>query len=500
MDVLLTFTGFHDPYSKGLIGDEEQPGPILSLVRVKPFDRIVLFSTPNTEKNTDATQEALKGKFTQTEVEVRNLRLEDPTDYLAILRELRLQIQALCEYFTEARFFVAVASGTPQMHACWLLLVAGGELPARILHVRPPRFVTRELPAVSEVDLTAPEFPVVRTSVCWLDLPEVSPPDLETALLQTGIIGDHPSLRKALEKGAAFAAYQKPILIMGETGTGKELFARLIHRLSGRPLDQFVPENCATIKDLAESRLFGHRKGAFTGAVSDRKGLFDQADGGTLFLDELGELPLETQAKFLRVLQDGRIEPVGGQEAHQVDVRIIAATNKDLPQAVKAGEFREDLYYRLRGCEIRLPALRDRKTDIPKIALHVLDRINASLKRPKRLSPDTLKRLQHHPWPGNVRDLEHVIENAAILSRRDILEPEDFELPDLNDTSINKPHVPEPYEGFSLEEYIKQVRTDLITKAGEMAGGNQTRAAKLLGLTPQAIHKFFKARADLNRS
>jgi transcriptional regulator with PAS, ATPase and Fis domain len=494
MKILLTFTGFHDPYAVGLIGQEEQPGPILSLVSARTFDRVVLFSTPNTEKNTAATEKALRSLHPELPVEVRDLPLVDPTDYLAILKGLRAHLQDICEAAPQAQFFVAVASGTPQMHACWVLLTASGEIPARILHVRPPRFVSKEQPLVSEVDLSSSEFPLVRANVGAIEPAESLPPaDVETALRQLGIVGDHPAVRNAFEMAATLANSTAPIFILGETGTGKELFARFIHRLSGRPLDRFVPLNCAAIpKDLVESILFGHKRGAFTGATNDQIGKFDQADGGTLFLDELAELPLPTQAKLLRVLQDGVVEPLGAKKPHKVNVRVIAATNQDVRKAIRQGKFREDLYYRLNVGEISLPPLRERRSDIPKLALHVLDRVNTTLKKPKRLSPDALRRLQQHSWPGNVRDLENVIERSVRLARRDVLDADDLMIGEPVTSADPLEALPEPQEGFSLEGYLTSARKQLILRALEMAKGNQSEAARLLGISPQAVHKFLR--------
>jgi transcriptional regulator with PAS, ATPase and Fis domain len=254
-----------------------------------------------------------------------------------------------------------------------------------------------------------------------------------------------------------------------------------------------VPINCGSIPEgLVESFLFGHKRGAFTGAIKDQFGKFDHANEGTLFLDELGELPLSIQTKLLRVLQDGIIEPVGSDKPHKVDVRIIAATNKDLKKVIKEGRFREDLYYRLNVGEIHLPPLRERRTDIPKTALYVLDRINAGLKKPKRLSPRALVKLQNYNWPGNVRDLENVIERSIIRARKDLLEE--------NDILISEPiagtdplgAIPTPQEGFSLNEYIENLRKQLISRALEMANGNKSKAARLLGVSPQAVHKYLQ--------
>ena len=492
LNILLTFTGFHDPYAKGLIGEVEQPGPILSLLQVKSFSHVILFSTPNTEKNTLETEKVLKKLFPVLNVEVKQLLLSDPTDYVAILRGLRNHIRIISENFQKANYFISVASGTPQMHACWVLLVASGEIAAHILHVRPPRFVNKDCPLVSEIDLTAPDFPIVRPNVLNIKTDDSSL-DVVAVIKKLGIVGDHPSIRKSLETAAMLAQSNVPILILGETGTGKEVIAKFVHLLSGRPLDLFIPINCAAIpENLVESILFGHMKGAFTGAISDQLGKFDQADGGTLFLDELGELPLTMQAKLLRVLQDGIVEPVGAKKPHKVNVRIIAATNKHLSKAIKNGQFREDLYYRLSVGEIYLPSLRERKSDITKIALTVLDRINATLKKPRRLSPRALARLQDHSWPGNIRDLENVLERSVRLARSDVLEADDLVISDPVTKQDPLSVLPEPSQNFSLEDFLSSVRKQLILKALELADGNQSKAAKLLGVTPQAVHKFFR--------
>jgi transcriptional regulator with PAS, ATPase and Fis domain len=309
-------------------------------------------------------------------------------------------------------------------------------------------------------------------------------------------------MRKALEMGSSLAPATVPILILGETGTGKELFARLIHQLSGRSGASFVPLNCAAIpKDLVESVLFGHKKGAFTGAVSDQTGVFERADHGTLFLDEIGELPVSSQAKLLRVLEDGLVEPIGAKKSHKVDARVIAATNQDLGRAIKRGHFREDLYYRLNVGEIRLPPLRERKNDIPKLALHILDQVNATIKNPKRLSPNALARLENHVWPGNVRDLENVIERSARLARQDLLDADDLMISQPITYADPLAALPEPGAGFSLEEFVASARKQLILRAMELAHGNQSEAARLLGITPQAVHKFLRRSTnDLNQS
>jgi transcriptional regulator with GAF, ATPase, and Fis domain len=469
---------------------------------VRKFDQVLLFDTPNTRENTRLTKMALEGRYPNLSVAIRDLPLNDPTDYLEILTWLRRHFQNIAPAPTDARYFISVASGTPQMHACWLLLAASGELPATLLNIRPPKFVTADRPLLEEVDLSRPGFPVIRSSCAVPEIPDQPRPDIETAIRQSGIVGDHPSILKALETSALLAPSDVPILILGETGTGKELFARFVHRLSGRQPDRFIPVNCGAIPaELVESLLFGHVKGAFTGAQRDQAGKFTQADGGILFLDELGELPLAAQVKLLRVLQDGMVEPLGAWVGRRVDVRLIAATNKDLRRAVREGQFREDLYYRLNVGEIHLPPLRERRSDIPKLALHVLDRLNARLKRPKRLTPMALANLQNHDWPGNVRDLENTLERSARLTTKDVLDAADLRIAEPIAVTDPSAHLPEPQPGFSLEDYLRQTRRQLLLRALEISQGNQTAAARLLGLSPQAVHKFVQEKGpDFNRS
>jgi transcriptional regulator with PAS, ATPase and Fis domain len=493
MDVLLTFTGFHDPFFKGLVDQEEQPGPILSLLSTRSFNQIYLFNTPSTQSVTEETKGAITTLYPNTRVEILDINLDDPTDYREILKGLRKHIQQIQEALSSATFFVAVASGTPQMHACWVLLTAAGEIPARILHVRPPYFVTKERPLVSEIDLTSREFPTVRFALGTMPAIEESEIAVESAIEQLGIVGDHPEMRRALEVGAMLAPSQSPVLVFGETGTGKELFSRFIHRMSGRPRDTFVAVNCAAIpEDLVESLLFGHRKGAFTGAIIDHLGKFDAADKGTLFLDELGELPLPAQAKLLRILQDGLVEPIGATKPHKIDVRVIGASNRDLRKLVRQGKFREDLFYRLNVGEVKLPPLRERRSDIPKLTLQILDRINGSLRRPKRLTPEALSRLQAHSWPGNVRDLENVIERSVRLCRRDVLEADDLLVTEPVTCADPLDALPDPYEGFSLDGFLSSARKQLILRALEASEGNQSKAGRMLGISPQAVHKFLQ--------
>jgi transcriptional regulator with PAS, ATPase and Fis domain len=305
------------------------------------------------------------------------------------------------------------------------------------------------------------------------------------------------SLRYSAEQAAVAAESKLPILLTGETGTGKERFAHLIHRLSPRAQHNLVAVNCAAIPEtLAETYLFGHMKGAFSGANSDKDGVFESAAGSTLFLDEIAELSLETQAKLLRVIQDGLVQRVGGTRSRYIDVRIIAATNRDLKKEVALGRFRQDLYFRLEVVQIALPALRERRAEIAELALVLLKQINQRRQRPRQLSKAALLRLEQYDWPGNVRQLSNVLERSVLYSFSDILEPDDLLIAEDSSHRDSLPSVPEPAPGFSLPKYLDQVRKQLFTLALAKCGNNRACAADLLGVSKQAVSKFVTGRND----
>lgn len=241
-----------------------------------------------------------------------------------------------------------------------------------------------------------------------------------------GMIGASPAMLELFDLLEKVAPANVPVLVQGETGVGKELVARALHDYSPRRAKPFLAENCAAVPaNLLESELFGHEKGAFTGAVAKRPGHFVVADGGTVFLDEIGDMPLEMQAKLLRVLQDGEVRPVGANRTIRVDVRLVAATHRDLPQAVAAGTFREDLLFRLNVITLKVPALRDRATDVPLIARYLIDKVGREMGRGASLSQAAIDRMQAWAWPGNVRELENEVRRAMALSSGEI-RPEDL--------------------------------------------------------------------------
>ena len=282
------------------------------------------------------------------------------------------------------------------------------------------------------------------------------------------------AMKELLETALRVAESEATVLVTGESGTGKEVLARLIHRNSSRSNESFIGVNCAAIpENLIESELFGHTKGAFTGAIKNRKGRFQSAHRGTLFLDEIGELHPEMQVKLLRALQEKKVEPLGSDHSEEVDVRIIAATNRNLQNDIKTGRFREDLYYRLSVIPLHLPPLRDRQEDIPGLVHHFLRKNQAPTD--VSFSPEALKKLQAYSWPGNIRELQNVVERCVILRKAELIDAADIQLPDSRPAFAGENlHIPP--DGISLEE----VEKGLISKALQMSKGNRSQAARLL--------------------
>jgi two-component system response regulator PilR (NtrC family) len=308
------------------------------------------------------------------------------------------------------------------------------------------------------------------------------------------IIGRSPRMRQVFDLIIQAAPSRSTILIQGESGTGKELVARAIHANSSRAERSFVTVNSGTVPpELFESTLFGHVKDAFTGALYPKKGLFDLADKGSIFFDEIGSVPLETQAKLLRVIQERDFMRLGGMESIKVDVRIIAATNLDLRQMMEDGEFREDLFYRLHVISIQLPPLRDRKDDIPLLVQHFLCKYGEENRKTElELAPDALSLLTDYDWPGNVRELENVIERAVVLSSGSRIGAELIPEQVRRGSAFQMPPFVVPPEGIAFKEVISDFEKRLIESTLEAAGGIQKRAAELLHVKPTTLNEMIK--------
>jgi two-component system response regulator HydG len=317
---------------------------------------------------------------------------------------------------------------------------------------------------------------------------------LDVQALNTEIVGESHAIRDVLSLVAAAAPTDATVLILGESGTGKELVARAVHGQSKRAGKAFVAINCGALSEtVLESELFGHARGAFTGAVSARKGLFEEASGGTLFLDEVGELTLATQVRLLRVLQEGTVRAVGSNESRQVDVRVIAATNRDLAQEVQDGKFRADLFYRLDVVALQVPPLRQRPTDIPLLLHHFIRKHSARFGRAiNAVAPEALERLCAHRWPGNVRELENAVERGIALATSDTLNLES--LPPALRAPIRAPanHADDERLLMPLAQAKAAFEQEYLEKALERANGKVAEAARFAGLDPSNLRRLLK--------
>jgi transcriptional regulator with PAS, ATPase and Fis domain len=307
--------------------------------------------------------------------------------------------------------------------------------------------------------------------------------DLSTGFEQ--VIGESHVMKQVLAMASRASTTDAPVLILGETGTGKELLARAIHFNSARREKPFVVKNCGVkTESLLESELFGHVKGAFTGADRDKPGLFKEADGGTVFLDEIGDAPASTQAAILRVLENGEIRPIGSTTTDHVDVRVLSATNKDLEEAISSDEFRRDLYYRLNTFTITIPSLKERRDDIPLLAQRFLHRLRTKLGNDQlAISEEALTRLCRYSWPGNIRQLQHELEKAAILSDPSGTIGEQHLSPDIR----NAPGTLTSQPVGSLRASVEQLEIEMIERVLNETDGNIQRSAKILGLTRKGL-------------
>ncbi len=478
-DLLLTWIGTKDLEAATAGTSATDLGPVAQALAEIEFDEVHILSDYSKEK-TAPYESWIKGR-TKASVSVHPVRLPGPTRH----REIYEAVLATCAKVTAnradaCRLTFHLSPGPGAMHAMWLL-VAKTQYPAQLIesskgrgvqHVNVPFEISAELmPDLLDARLT--------------NLAAGTPPDLAKF---SDIIHRSPQMRRVLEQAARVAPRSVPVLIEGESGTGKELLARAIHAASGRK-GRFIAKNCGAIPhDLVEAELFGHARGAFTGATAQRPGVFEVAHQGTLFLDELGELPRDAQVKLLRALQEGEIMRVGTTDVIRVDVRVVAATHRQMIVEVTEGRFREDLFYRLAVAVLKLPPLRARRGDLLVLIDHLLARINEASSqqgfKEKKLSPAAKDVLARHSWPGNVRELENTLTRAVIWSEGDSISGEEMRNAILASPG-HRPddilHRPLGHE-LDLPELLQQVAQHYLKRAMEEAEGNKTEAAKLVGL------------------
>jgi len=490
-NILLSFCGAQDPLNKS--GDD---GPILSLLsRMPDFHSLILFHTKDHNTQAKSTQKTVASRYPQMDVKTKNLPdLVDVTNHEQIFNSLRPKLAELCPLQPDLQYYICISSGTPAMHACWLMLAASGEIHAVLLHKPDERMLLPGQSPIREINPYNRFFPLIRQPSVNVteNIRSIDEERFQRKVKAAGIIGRSPGLIKILDTVRRIANTTATILIRGESGTGKELIAQLVYSLSDRSDQKLVIKNCSAIPEsLLESELFGTKKGAFTGADKDKIGLFQAADNGTLFLDEIGEMAPNLQAKILRVIQEKRVQKLGDSKEEAVDVRFIFATHKNLEEMVQNGQFRGDLYHRINVIPIYLQSLNDRRGDIPVLARHFLDCHNNSNKRSKTLSKESLDFLVRMDWKnGNIRQLNNLIERAVLLGIKDEISSIDFLLTAENGETFIP--IPEPYDGFKMKDYIVDIRRKLVKRALEKTGNNQTAAARMLSITPQAVSDYLK--------
>ncbi|GHD13280.1 hypothetical protein GCM10007052_15240 [Halioglobus japonicus] len=497
-EVLVTWVGGNDLDAPKTGG--ESLGPILSTLLDRPHRKVELvynYPTEDVERYADWLLEQVAEKLgLDILIDLHHAKLESPVHYGEIYQAANGLLAKVVEEFDRDQISVLVSPGTPQMHAVWLLLckttyklsMLQSSPEAGVGDVEVPFDIAADfIPSLlAESDATLRRLAAGETD---------APPAFDEIKTKS------PVVKAQVVKAQRAAERDIPVLILGESGTGKELFARAIHEASPRAGSAFVDVNCGAIPpELVDSELFGHKKGAFTGAIADRDGRFKEADGGTIFLDEFGELPLDTQVRLLRVLNDGTFNRVGDTGKSQVDVRVIAATNRDLMAEVVEGNFRDDLFYRVAVGVINLPPLREREGDLMMLTDIFLRAINeaeldldASYKH-KKLSAKAMNVIKSHSWPGNVRELQASLTRASVWSGGETITERE-----MREALLERPAKAGDLLGrsldntFDIQGLIKDLKRHYIKKALTETGNNKTKSAEKLGLNNyQTLNKWME--------
>lgn len=512
--IIITFIGMKDPYP----AEGDTPGPILSLLKNRAFDEIfVLSSSPVfLERAHDLERELREEKISGT-VNPLDFPIEDVISYEEIWQKLNKTLEAVNKLMPSEvnEWNFLLDSGTPQMKACLLLAGKTGRYKVRILQGIPP-YHAQGIYRVRDITDATPSLPVRQSISPVAHEPQVL---FQGAVQSPGyqymlhgrmsveeeegsagtIVAKSKGMREAVVRAERAARYNEPVLILGETGTGKTVLARMIHDASQRRNAPFIELNCSAIpEELAESTIFGHERGAFTGADRAKTGSLRAADKGTIFLDEIGDLPLNVQAKLLKALEEKTFMPVGADKAVSVDVRIIAATNKDLRQCIETGDFRRDLYQRLNVISITIPPLRERHEDIAALIEKTLAEWNTEYGEQKYLSDAALAKLSSYTWPGNVRELLNAIRSAAAISLHDEILPEhlpdDIRRANHGAESMEPLRTDFPDSGMNLPARLLQIEWGYVSRALRASNGNREAAARMLGLTGHSLRKALRER------
>jgi len=456
--------------------------------RWNAYHRALVLTVPGGLARAHALADDMKAQVGA--VEVRVVGIDDPSDYAALFAALGPLVAELAELARGERTYldVLLSSGTPQAQTLWVIFVQAKMLRARMLQVIPAAFVPRPHPrAIREVSLDIEGFPEIRVL-----REEVTRLRAEVRARSSKLVAGSDVMRSLLDRVIRVAQSELPVLVLGETGSGKELIARAIHDGSPRADGPFIAENCGAIADsLLASELFGHEAAAFTGAAARHRGLFEQASGGTIFLDEIGELPAQVQAMLLRVLQERTVRRVGGEAAVPVDVRVVAATHRDLEQMVRDGRFREDLYYRLRGATLTVPPLRERVSDLPAM-IEVFLREATIRGRARKLPvlPEAMRLLAAYAWPGNVRELRSEVHRWAVFCDDEVT-PADL-APEIRQAAVAR--VPKRSASVrprvtTLEAAVRDAEHAAITAALAAHAGNLSQTARALAIERNTLKR-----------
>jgi DNA-binding NtrC family response regulator len=474
--------------------DKSDIGPVAQALQARKFDRVLLLANQDKaalRKYEGWVRTKIIGKA-RVQLNFEHVDLTSPTNFEEIYTVVTDTLErSMREFREQPQLTFHLSPGTPAMAAIWVIL-GKTRYKAELIQSSPQKGV--ETASVPFGLALSPEFVTDVLRIPDKQLEKLSAGSSEEALNFGDIIYKGTAMRRLVDKAMKAARRSVPVLVEGESGTGKELLARAIHQASPRNGKPFQVVNCGAIPfELVESELFGHKKGSFTGATRDHVGHFESAHGGTLFLDEIGELPLAAQVKLLRAVQDGEVRRVGDNAVKNVDVRIIAATNRDLAAEVTAGRFREDLFYRLAVLILKAPALRDREGDLGPIVDGLLRRINEQSERDrepgfkrKKLSSGARKLLMQEVWPGNIRQLENTLRRAVVWAEGDVVSSEDMMealLPVASKNSTADLILDQPIDqGIDIQAIIGTVAIHYLERAIEAARGNKSKAAELLGL------------------
>lgn len=470
LKILLSFIGNNDCYLP------EKPGAIVSILMHQSFDILyLLYNDESYLKPASAILEYCRKNHPALTVRYQPALAVNPTDYNTVYPAMYQAVREILRKNPDGEFTISVTSGTPTMHACWILLQQGNVIDARLVQIH------RET-GLSEITFELDDFPRIQSvNSAKVALTKLARENRQlrrqVSNIIGAIVGESPAIQSVKEKIHLLADSGLPVFISGESGTGKELVAEALHYTSGRREKPLVKVNCGAISpQLFESEFFGHKRGSFTGAITDKEGKFKLADRGSIFLDEIGDLPLEMQVKLLRFLDYGTIQVVGGKE-EKVDVRVISASNKDLRQMVKDGQFREDLFYRLVQSEIFLPPLRERGNDKILIAQSLVMMLNRLHDKQKRLTESALAKIRQYHWSGNIRQLKSAL-TAAFVYPGDEICAEHLHIIELTDKSTA---ISIPPEGVDLDN---EIIPQYYQAALRQTNGNAAAAAQLLGLEP----------------